>query len=344
MSARLRLAEMRLVLAVAILLMLPAAAAAQDPPPPPEPVIPLGATAAGLPVGGLTLSQAAALLDSTFSAKLTRRIQVRVASTRSHLYTRRIGLVFDALKTARRANIAANATPPAPDGTRPVDVPLHVTYNGNRLARFSYNVDLRSYIRRRSARLTMTERRMKLRRARMGWSIDQKALAKRLDVLLADPHGARIIRAERKRVPPRVNANDLRKRYPRVVTIDRAHFKLRLFRNLRWKRTYGIAVGAPGYATPTGRFTIQNKAVNPAWSAPDEPWAGAYRNEVVPGGSPENPLKARWLGIVGGVGIHGTALESSIGTRASHGCIRMRVAEVIDLYPRVPVGTPVYIR
>ena len=190
----------------------------------------------------------------------------------------------------------------------------------------------------------MTVRRMKLRRARMGWSIDQKALAKRLDVLLADPHAARIIRAERKRVPPRVNANDLRKRYPTVVTIDRAHFKLRLFRNLRWRNTYGIAVGAPGYATPTGRFAIQNKAVNPAWSAPDEPWAGAYRNEVVPGGSPENPLKARWLGIVGGVGIHGTALEYSIGTRASHGCIRMRVADVIDLYPRVPIGTPVLIR
>ena len=59
----------------------------------------------------------------------------------------------------------------------PVDVPLHVTYNGKRLARFAYNVDLRSYIRRRNARLTMTVRRMKLRRARMGWSIDQKALA-----------------------------------------------------------------------------------------------------------------------------------------------------------------------
>ena len=335
---------MRLVLAVAILLALPAAAAAQEPPPAPEPVIPLGATAAGLPVGGLTLSQAAALLDSTFSAKLAQRIQVRVAGTRSHLYTQRIGLVFDALKTARRANIAANATPPAPDGTRPVDVPLHVTYNGRRLARFAYNVDLRSYIRRRSAKLTMTVRRMKLRRARMGWSIDQKALAKRLDPLLADPHAVRIIRAERKRVPPRVNSNDLRKRYPTVVTIDRAHFKLRLFKNLTWRRTYGIAVGLPGYATPTGRFTIRNKAVNPAWSAPDEPWAGAYRNEVVPGGSAENPLKARWLGIVGGVGIHGTALEYSIGTRASHGCIRMRVADVIELYRRVPVGTPVLIR
>ena len=50
------------------------------------------------------------------------------------------------------------------------------------------------------------------------------------------------------------------------------------------------------------------------------------------------------MGVVGGVGIHGTGMEWSIGTRASHGCIRMRVADVIDLFGRVPIGTPVYIR
>jgi lipoprotein-anchoring transpeptidase ErfK/SrfK len=178
----------------------------------------------------------------------------------------------------------------------------------------------------------------------MGWSIDEKALARALDTLLADPHASRILRFTRERVHPKVNAIDLRRTYRTVVTIDRDDFKLRLFKSLKRRRTYGIAVGAPGYETPTGRFSIINKAVNPAWSAPDEPWAGAYRNEVVEGGSAENPLKARWLGIVGGVGIHGTAAEYSIGTAASHGCIRMRVADVIDLYPRVPVGTAVLIR
>jgi lipoprotein-anchoring transpeptidase ErfK/SrfK len=49
------------------------------------------------------------------------------------------------------------------------------------------------------------------------------------------------------------------------------------------------------------------------------------------------------MGIVNGVGIHGTAESGSIGTRASHGCVRMRVPDVIDLYPRVPIGTPVLI-
>ena len=49
------------------------------------------------------------------------------------------------------------------------------------------------------------------------------------------------------------------------------------------------------------------------------------------------------MGIVNGVGIHGTGAPWSIGSRASHGCIRMTVPDVIDLYPRVPVGTPVLI-
>ena len=50
------------------------------------------------------------------------------------------------------------------------------------------------------------------------------------------------------------------------------------------------------------------------------------------------------MGIVNGVGIHGTGQEYSIGSAASHGCIRMRVADVKRLYPLVPVGTTIVIR
>jgi lipoprotein-anchoring transpeptidase ErfK/SrfK len=327
-----------LLAALAVLLLLPAAAAAQ------EPVIPPGAKAGGLDIGGQTLSQAAAALDASFAATLAEPIEFRVAGHRKRLDPASIGFGFDAARTARRAYDAAVATPAAPDGTYPVDVPLHVTYDGDALAAFTVALDRASRVRPRNAKLRMTIRRMKVRRARMGWSIDEKALALSLDPLLADPWAARVVRVERERVHPKVNVIDLRKQHRAVLTIDRANFKLRYFKNLKRHRTYGIAVGAPGFETPTGRFSIHNKAVNPAWSAPDEPWAGAYRNEVVEGGSAENPLKARWLGIVGGVGIHGTAAEYSIGTAASHGCIRMRVADVIDLYPRVPVGTAVLIR
>jgi lipoprotein-anchoring transpeptidase ErfK/SrfK len=77
-------------------------------------------------------------------------------------------------------------------------------------------------------------------------------------------------------------------------------------------------------------------------NVPDEPWAGELRGRVIPPG-PENPIKSRWLGVYDGVGIHGTAEEASIGTRASRGCIRMRIPEVKELYSPIPVGTPIYI-
>ena len=69
---------------------------------------------------------------------------------------------------------------------------------------------------------------------------------------------------------------------------------------------------------------------------------GEKRGERIPPG-PENPIKARWLGIEDGVGIHGTDETGSIGRRASHGCIRMLIPQVKELYATVPVGTPVYI-
>ena len=104
-----------------------------------------------------------------------------------------------------------------------------------------------------------------------------------------------------------------------------------------------MAFGQAGFDTPAGLYHIQNKAVNPAWSVPKKPWAGSLAGTVVPGGTPQNPLKARWLGIYDGAGIHGTDQTGSLGSAASHGCIRMAIPDVIELYDQVPVGAPIYI-
>jgi lipoprotein-anchoring transpeptidase ErfK/SrfK len=128
-----------------------------------------------------------------------------------------------------------------------------------------------------------------------------------------------------------------------VLTVDRTNFRLRLFKALKLSKTYPIAIGAAGHDTPSGLYTIADKQVDPAWHVPNSDWAGSLQGQVIPGGAPNNPLKARWLGIADGVGIHGTAEDWSIGSRASHGCIRMHVSDVVDLYPRVPVGSKVLI-
>jgi lipoprotein-anchoring transpeptidase ErfK/SrfK len=141
-----------------------------------------------------------------------------------------------------------------------------------------------------------------------------------------------------------VRRRDVLARNRTVVTVHRRGFRLRVFKRLRKVASYPVAVGMPGHATPRGRFRIANKAVDPAWSAPDKPWAGAYRGEVVAGGAAANPLRARWLGIVDGVGIHGTAATWSLGRRASHGCIRMSVPAVKRVYRLVPAGARVLIK
>ena len=176
-----------------------------------------------------------------------------------------------------------------------------------------------------------------------GRTIDTQKLDDTVVATLSDPAADRKLRPALVAVKPKITTAGLSKAYGTIITIDRGNFKLRLFKGLKLSKTYGVAVGMPAYPTPTGRYSIANKAVNPAWTAPNSPWAGAYANETVAGGSAENPLKARWMGIVNGVGIHGTGAPGSIGSRASHGCIRMTVPDVIDLYPRVPVGTPVLI-
>ena len=109
-------------------------------------------------------------------------------------------------------------------------------------------------------------------------------------------------------------------------------------RTLKPTQTFGIAVGQVGLETPAGQYTIANKAINPAWHVPNSAWAGKLAGKVIPGDDPTNPIKARWLGIFDGVGIHGTSDDASIGHNASHGCIRMHIPDVEKLYDEVPGG------
>jgi lipoprotein-anchoring transpeptidase ErfK/SrfK len=143
-------------------------------------------------------------------------------------------------------------------------------------------------------------------------------------------------------VKPDVTTDELAQKYPVYLTIDRAAFQLRLWENLKLAKTYTIAVGQQGLETPAGTYTIDDKQVNPSWHVPDSAWAGDLAGQVIPPG-PEDPIKARWMGFFNGAGIHGTDEVTSLGTAASHGCVRMAIPDVIGLYPQVPLGTPIYI-
>ena len=107
-------------------------------------------------------------------------------------------------------------------------------------------------------------------------------------------------------VQPKVSTKQLARKYPAVLVVNRGAFKLTLYKNLKRSKTYGIAVGQVGLETPAGLYNIQNKAENPAWHVPDSDWAGKLRGKVIAADDPANPIKARWMGIYDGAGIHGT--------------------------------------
>ena len=313
---------------------------------PPAPRIAANVVSGGVDLSGLTATEAKAKLKAELVPALSRDVTVLIAGKRFTLAGATAKPKLNLTRTVEAA-LAVTVQPAAPQsggvavgaGVVPV-----VTHARVPVRTFAVGIATSIYRPGRDASVKIGLRHMTLRRAKLGVGVDVNALAAKIDAVIDDPLLSRQVRQRVRKVSPAINADDLRAQYRTVITVDKAHFKLRLFKNLKLRKSYIVAVGQPAYPTPSGRFSITNKQVDPVWSVPNSPWAGELGGSTVAGGSAANPLKARWMGITNGVGIHGTGQEWSVGSRASHGCIRMRVSDVKDLYPRVPVGTTVLLR
>lgn len=126
------------------------------------------------------------------------------------------------------------------------------------------------------------------------------------------------------------------------IDVELSTFTLTLYEDEKKVKSYTIACGMPEFPTPTGSYHIAYLERNPTWIPPkDSIWAKEAK--VTPPG-PGNPLGTRWIGLdSNAVGIHGTNAEWTVGSRASHGCLRMRIADVEDLFERVNPGARVNI-
>lgn len=129
---------------------------------------------------------------------------------------------------------------------------------------------------------------------------------------------------------------------PGTIVVSQHERRLYLVLGDRSALRYPVAVGRMGKQW-RGQVVVDGKYVEPAWAPPpevkrNEPWLPDY----IPGGSPHNPMGVRALTLSGDeYAIHGTNRPGTIGTAASYGCIRMYNRDILDLYERVQVGTPV---
>jgi lipoprotein-anchoring transpeptidase ErfK/SrfK len=312
-----------------------------------------GVRVGGIDVGGLTRAQAERKLEARYLGALHEPIVVHHGNKTWTLGPREAktaadvsAMVSEAVARSRSGNIVARTFRGLTGGSVHADLQPTVSYSKTAVVRLLDRI--RGSIDRDpiDAKMNFRPGGFDLQRGRDGLAIDASSLHREIDAAIVSPTAKRTFVARTHHTTPKVTTASLRKTYSTLLIVNRSAFQLSLYKDLKHVKTYDIAVGMVGLETPAGVYHIQNKTVNPAWTEPNSDWVpAADRGKVVPGGSPENPLKARWLGIFDGAGIHGIdpSEYGTIGHAASHGCVRMRIPDVIDLYPRVPVGAPIYI-
>lgn len=309
-----------------------------------------GVRVGGVAVGGLRPAEAEARVRDEYVADLREPVVVTRGERRWTLSADRARVAVDtgaavdeALAASRAGNPFSRVARDLTGGTVSRDVEPQATYSRKAVSSFVARIagDVDSEARDASVELEGT--RIAYRPSVTGRAVQRKTLTTRIRKAMLRTGASRRFRVPTQERTPSVTSAAVKKKYATVLVADRKSFKLTLYKDMKVATTYGISVGKEGNDTPPGQYAIQNKQVDPVWNVPDSDWAGSLAGTTVPGGAANNPLKARWLGVNGAVGIHGTSDEGSIGTAASHGCLRMRVADVKALFPRVPVGAPVWI-
>ena len=301
-------------------------------------------------VGGMTRAQARAAIVDGVVKPLGRTLVIQAAGRPFPLTAREAHVTADveamvdgAQRRSQAGGVLARTWRAITGGGVGARITPTVSYSRPAVQRIVDRVRVAVSRPAKDAKVNFTPAKLTIRPSERGRTIDTRRLRTDIHRALVSATGRRVVTAPIKFIEPKVSGRQLAKEYPVVVTVDRGGFRLSLFKDLKRVRVYPIAVGQAGLETPAGLYKIQNKAVNPAWHVPNSDWAGALAGTVIPGGAPNNPIRARWLGIYDGVGVHGTDERGSIGSNASHGCIRMLIEDVVQLYDEVPVGTPIFI-
>jgi lipoprotein-anchoring transpeptidase ErfK/SrfK len=341
-----RRAQIALAVVVGLLLVLAVAAFAIDKANSDK--IANGVRVGGVSVGGLTTDQARHRLQAKLAKPLDKPVTVAFEGKKYVLSPDRLqlradvdGMVSDALAASRSGGFPSRVWRYATGGSVDREVTPQITYSTDALDGFINEVTQQINRPPQDATVAATPASLNTVAGQDGVTVLTGALRSRIRSAIESLRH-RTVTPTVKRVKPQVTTSQLAQKYPVFLTIDRGAFQLRLWKSLKLVKTYTIAVGQQGLETPAGQYTIDDKQVNPSWHVPDSPWAGDLAGQVIPPG-PADPIKARWMGFFNGAGIHGTDEVSSLGTAASHGCVRMSIPDVIELYPQVPLGTPIYI-
>ena len=209
--------------------------------------------------------------------------------------------------------------------------------NNREVARFVGALAPKLAVAPTDASIKLVDGKVVKQQAKVGRVLDVEASARALAKALRG--NARKVKLVTRPVDPKVTNDKLGK----TIEINLSTNRLTFYDGLKVRRTYPVATGQPSFPTPQGAWEVVNKRMHPTWTNPAPDGWGADMPASIPPG-PGNPLGTRAMSLnASGILIHGTYASYSIGSYASHGCIRMLLSDVEALYPQVPMGTPVLI-
>jgi lipoprotein-anchoring transpeptidase ErfK/SrfK len=305
----------------------------------------------GIDVGGMDRDAAAERLHRLAVAPQRRDLRVHTATKTFVVTAEQLRVTADvdqaldeALAASRRGWIGARVARSLGGAQVHRSLPLTTHYAPGVLPALVAKVAATSYVPPVDATVKPHPDHLERVAAREGSRVDTGALFHSLESAAQHRSSPADIDVQMLPVAPKITSEKLAEKYPAYIVVDRKAHALHFYEHLKAFHTWPIAVGRAGLETPAGLYDVQWKEVNPPWRVPNSPWAGSLAGKTIPPG-PDDPIKARWMAFNGGAGIHGIdpSEYSSIGHDASHGCVRMRIPDVISLYKRSPVGTPVYV-
>jgi lipoprotein-anchoring transpeptidase ErfK/SrfK len=308
-----------------------------------------GVTIGGVDVGGMSEAEAKQAVQRQLLGPLRHSLRVGYDGEHWQLPVKRLEVhanlaaaVEKAVEESRSGGLPGRLVRYVTGGSVDKEIPADVSYSKPAINRFVRHVADEVDQEARNASVKPSSDSLEVVPAKNGRKLRDNLLTKELEAAVLNASADHTIAARTHYTKPEVSTKEVASAYPSYLTLDRSTFTLRLWKHLKLAKTYTVAVGQEGLETPAGLYHIQEKQVNPSWHVPDSAWAGSLAGQVIPPG-PEDPIKARWMAIFEGAGIHGTDETWSLGHAASHGCVRMSIPDVIELYPQVEVGTPIYI-
>jgi len=308
-----------------------------------------GVTIAGVDVGGLDEAEAAALVRKRLLAPLQHSLRVSFDGENWNLPGKQLQVranideaVEEAVADSQDGGFPGRLVRYVTGGDVSESIAPQVTYSEQAVNKFVREVAEEINREPQNADVEASGDSLEVVAGEDGRKLRDNLLEKDLKAAVLNANAPHTVKAKVHSIAPEVTKKEVAAEYPSYLTLDRSTFTLRLWEHLKLAKTYTVAVGMEGLETPEGLYAIQEKEENPVWHVPLSDWAGSLAGQTIPPG-PSNPIKARWMGIYEGAGIHGTEETYSLGSAASHGCVRMAIPDVEELYDLVEVGTPIFI-